>query len=107
MVKSDFFRFMKDARISLGRKTFLKDQRDFFAYSKIDVIFLGRQILKLGFFLVQNMSLCRTPPPPVIKGPMGNKCCTTRTFVSPKENGQGQNVIVVEIEKSNNNTVKF
>ena len=64
LVKSDFFRFMKDARISLGRKTFLKDQRDFFAYSKTDVIFLGRQILKLGFFLVQNMNLCRTPPPP-------------------------------------------
>ena len=25
-------------------------------------IFLGRQILKLGFFWVLNMNLCRTPP---------------------------------------------
>ena len=34
---------------------------DFLGYAKNVGNFLGRQILKLGFFWVQNMNLCQTP----------------------------------------------
>ena len=60
LAQSDFFGSMKYAGIFLGRKKKKKKKkkegffwiaekllRDFFGYTKKDVIFLGRQILKL------------------------------------------------------------
>ena len=71
LAKGDFFGSMKDAGIFLGRKKngeiFLgceKRTKGFFGgMLKKVVIFLGRQILKLWFFWVKNMNLCRIPPP--------------------------------------------
>ena len=58
LAKSDFFGSMKEAGIFWGREkktegffwVVKKVLRDFCGYAKKVVIFLGRQILKLGFF---------------------------------------------------------
>ena len=54
LAQSNFFGFMKDAGVFLGRKknrgifwVAKKGLRDYFGYAKKVVIFLGRQILKL------------------------------------------------------------
>ena len=39
----------------------VKTLRDFFGYANKSRDFLGRQVLKLGFFWLQNINLCWAP----------------------------------------------
>ena len=57
--------YFSSAQINNNVKAIYMSMWDFFGYAKNIVIFLIRQILKLGFFGVENMNPCQTPPGPL------------------------------------------